>query len=158
MSVSRRTIVIRPIDTDDLDAALDIERTYAAAHAVAPAVDAAALRHYGRSGHAFVAIEADTTLGLVLAHAVWDGARPVVRVSRLVARADDADVLARLMEAVVKSAYDAAVYDLVAEVPDGDQAGQRAVEGASFTARPIRRFERVLGSRAAAAASPPSAS
>ena len=145
-------IEVRPLDTDDGDSAAPLEAAYAERNACAPLADAAALRHYARGGHAFVARSAGTTVGLVLAHTVWDGARPVVRVARLCAARDDGDVLKRLVGAVVKSAYDAAVYDLVAELPDRDTAGRAAVEAHAFASAPVTRFERVLGSRSAGGA------
>ena len=89
----------------------------------------------------------------MLAHAVWDGARPTVTVARVVAAGDDAQVLRTLTEVVVKSAYDAAVYDLAIDLPVGDEAARAALD-APWRERPVRRFERVLGTRAAAAAAP----
>lgn len=140
-------IELRPVDVADLVALQALDEAYAARHGLAGGVDAASLRHYARSGHAFVASRAEVAVGVVLAHAVWDGGRAVVRASRLVAAGDDADVLVRLVEALVKSAYDAAVYDLVVEVPEGDARGRAALEAGAFLERPVRRFERVLGSR-----------
>jgi hypothetical protein len=81
---------------------------------------------------------------MVLAQAVWDGVRPTVRVSRLVGTPEARRALA---EAVVKSAYDAAVYDLVAEVPAADGALATLLADAHWFERPTRRFERVLGTR-----------
>lgn len=140
---------LRPVEVDDLDALTPLDAAYAAAHDVAPAVTAAALAFYARSGHAFVAGPPAAPRGFVLAHAVWDGARPTVRIARLVAGSDDPAVLRALLEAVVKSAYDAAVYDLVADVPAADGAAVAALD-APWRERPSRRFERTLGSRAAA--------
>lgn len=145
-------IEIRPVDIEDLEALRALEAPYLDRHERGACVDAASLRHYARSGHAFAARRDGVVVGTVLAHAVWDGARPVVRASRLVAAGDDATVLGRLLEALVKSAYDAAVYDLVVELPAGDAAGRSATEATAFVERPLRRFERVLGSRAAAGA------
>jgi hypothetical protein len=142
-------LAVRPLDIDDLASVTVLDRSYAERHACAPVADVAALRHYARGGHAFVAQRGDETRGAVLAHAVWDGARPAVRVVRLVARDDAYDVVDRLVGAVVKSAYDAAVYDLVIELPASDSVGREAVEANAFGAAPVLRFERVLGSRSA---------
>jgi len=142
-------LAVRPLDIDDLAGVGALDRGYAARHACAPVVDVAALRHYARGGHAFVAQRGDETHGAVLANTVWDGARPAVRVVRLIARDDAFDVAERLVGAVVKSAYDAAVYDLVVELPESDAAGRAAVEAHAFGVAPVLRFERALGARKA---------
>lgn len=146
-------IRLRPLEADDLDALCALDGAYAERVGVEPMVDMATVRHHARSGHAFVACRDDDPAprALVLAHTVWDGSRPVVRVSRLVAHDDDPVLLDRLLGAVLKSAYDAAVYDLVAEVPQADAAGQASLQANGFGARAVRRFERVLGSRAVGA-------
>lgn len=144
---------LRPVEVDDLDAFAPLDAAYAAAHDLAPAVTRASLAFYARSGHAFAAGPVAAPRGFVLAHAVWDGARPTVAIARVVAADDDAAVLRALLEAVVKSAYDAAVYDLAIDLPAGDAAARAALE-APWRERPVRRFERVLGARAASAAAP----
>jgi hypothetical protein len=146
---------LRPVDVDDLDALEALDAAYAAAHGLAPAVTRASLAFYARSGHSFVAGPAGAPRGFVLAHAVWDGARPTVSVARVVAAGDEASVLHALVEAVVKSAYDAAVYDLAIELPAADGAARAALE-APWRERPVRRFERILGARASTAAAAPS--
>jgi hypothetical protein len=78
-----------------------------------------------------------------------------VSVARVVAAGDEASVLHALVEAVVKSAYDAAVYDLAIELPAADGAARAALE-APWRERPVRRFERILGARASTAAAAPS--
>ena len=137
--------------TDDLDALRALDGAYAERYGLEPVVDVATVRHHARSGHAFVACRDDdpAPCAMVLAQTVWDGSRPVVRASRLVAQDDDAVLLERLLGALVKSAYDAAVYDLVVEVPEVDPAAQASLQANGFGARAVRRFERVLGSRAA---------
>ncbi len=142
-------LAVRPLDIDDLASVTDLERVYAERNACARVAEVAAIRHYARGGHAFVAQRAGETCGVVLAHTVWDGARPSVRVVRLMARGDALEVLDRLMGAVVKSAFDAAVYDLTVELPESDAVGRRAVEANAFGVASVLRFERVLGSRAA---------
>ncbi len=148
------TAALRPVEVDDLDALALLDAAYAATHGLALAVVRASLAFYARSGHAFVAGPPGAPLGFVFAHAVWDGARPTVTVARVVAVDDDAGVLHALVEAVVKSAYDAAVYDLVIDLPAGDAAARAALD-APWIEQPVRRFERVLGARAASASSPP---
>lgn len=141
---------LRPVDVDDLDALAPLDAAYAASHGLAAAVTRASLAFYARSGHSFAVGPAPAPRGFVLAHAVWDGARPIVTVARLVAVDGDAAVLRALLEAVVKSAYDAAVYDLAIDVPT-DDAAVRAALDVPWRERPLRRFERVLGARAASA-------
>lgn len=147
-------VALRPVDVDDLDAFAPLDAAYAATHGLAPAVTRASLAFYARSGHSFAAGSVAAPRGFALAHAVWDGARPTVTVARVVAVDDDPLVLHALVEAVVKSAYDAAVYDLTIDLPAGDGAGRAALD-APWRERPVRRFERVLGTRAASAAAPP---
>lgn len=144
---------LRPVDVDDLDALAHLDATYAAAHRAAPTVTRASLAFYARSGHSFVAGPVAAPSGFVLAHAVWDGARPTVTIARVTALEGDAAVLRTLLEAVVKSAYDAAVYDLAIDLP-ADDAAARAALDAPWSERPVRRFERVLGARAASASAP----
>lgn len=145
---------LRPVDVDDLDAFAPLDAAYASTYGLASAVTRASLAFYARSGHSFAAGPVAAPRGFVLAHAVWDGARPTVTVARVVAMDDDAVVLRALVEAVVKSAYDAAVYDLVIDLPADDGAARTALD-APWRERPVRRFERVLGARAASAAAPP---
>ena len=101
----------------------------AAQHAADPGFDAlpereragrlstshAALKFYERSEHSFVAQgEGRTGLaGAIFAQHVWQGDRPIVLV-RTVLLAPDAprETAAGLLHAVVKSAYDSAVYEV----------------------------------------------
>lgn len=161
-----------PIDITDLEQLLAADQEYATVTGVEPVVDRASVHFYLRSGHSFAARgtsarstsaargtsaagSGDDLVGFVLAHASWSGGRPVVRVERLstVAGAVDgagdvAEGVARaLVEAVVKSAYDAGVYDIVAAVPTRDLPATSALSGASFEANDLSVYVRVLGSR-----------
>lgn len=72
----------------------------------------AALKFYGRSEHSFVA-EAGEICGFILAQSVWQGDRPAVLIrTHAVSQDAPADTAAGLLRAVVKSAYDAAVYEV----------------------------------------------
>jgi hypothetical protein len=143
------SLLLRPLEVDDLGDLEALDAAYAGRHDVAAIVGPASLAFFARSGHAFLALERPTrTVGFALAHAVWDGARPTLRLVRLVGERAPRRALA---EAVVKSAYDAAVYALVAEVPTGDAELADLLSGAGWGERPIRRFERVLGSARGAA-------
>jgi hypothetical protein len=154
------SLLLRPVETDDLSDLAPLDAAYAARHGVDPLVGAAALSFFARTGHAFVAyagapVDASTAVsgeperprpvGMALAQAVWDGARPTVWLIRLMGEAPARRALA---EAVVKSAYDAAVYTLVADVPADDAELADLMADAGWSERPIRRFERTLGSGA----------
>jgi hypothetical protein len=138
----------RPVDGDDLAALQEIDASYAARRGVPPLIDRAVLTFYARSGHAFVRDRDGVLAGFAFGHAAWDGGRPTLRLTRVAAVDDDAEALRALLEAIVKSAYDAAVYDIVADAPADDAAAAAALRAAAFEARPVVRFERVLGSRA----------
>jgi len=73
-----------------------------------------ALKFYERSEHSFAA-EGDSgaLLGCVLAQHVWQGDRPIVLVrAALLAPEAPPEAAAGLLHAVVKSAYDSAVYEV----------------------------------------------
>ncbi len=140
------SLSLRPVAVDDLADLAPLDASYARDMDTDPAVEAASLAFFARSGHAFVAEEGGLPRGVVLAQAVWDGVRPTVRVARLVGTPEARRALA---EAVVKSAYDAAVYDLVVDVPVADGALAILLADARWFERPTRRFERVLGERGA---------
>jgi hypothetical protein len=169
------SLLLRPVETDDLADLAPLDAAYAARYGVDPLVGAAALSFFARTGHAFVAQAAGGTaagppggtaggpagspvgavagaagerprpVGMALAQAVWDGARPTVWLVRLIGEAPARRALA---DAVVKSAYDAAVYTLVADVPGDDADLADLMADAGWRERPIRRFERTLGSGA----------
>ncbi|MPY65804.1 DUF1999 domain-containing protein [Deinococcus sp. SDU3-2] len=74
----------------------------------------AALKFYERSEHSFVAQGAGAGLaGAVLAQHVWQGDRPIVLVRSLLLAPDaSGEAAGGLLHAVVKSAYDSAVYEV----------------------------------------------
>ncbi|MFO8151351.1 MAG: DUF1999 family protein [Trueperaceae bacterium] len=139
------SLSLRPVAVDDLADLQPLDAAYAREMGVEPAVEAASLGFFARTGHAFVAESDGRAQGAVFAQAVWDGVRPTVRVSRVIGSPEARRALA---EAVVKSAYDAAVYDLVAEVPAADESLAALLSAARWSECPTRRFARVLGSRA----------
>jgi hypothetical protein len=143
------SVMTRAIELADVDAVTELDGGYAERRGVPPMVERAVVSFYARSGHSFVRDTDGLVDGFVLAHAVWDGARPTVRLARLVARDDASETLRGLLDAFVKSAYDAGVYDLVAELPSGDEAGRAALRDGTFSPRDVASFERVLGSRGA---------
>jgi predicted N-acetyltransferase YhbS len=136
---------IRALEPEDQEALHQIEAEYCAQVGVEPLVGAGSLGFFARSGHSFVAEDPQRVRGAVLAQAVWDGVRPTVWLLRLFAL--DAAAQQALLAALVKSAYDAAVYDLVAEVADADAGLVAQLQGDGWRQRPTQRFERRLGSR-----------
>ena len=137
---------VRPLTVDDLDALAGLDAAYAERHGVEPRLTLASATFHARSGHSFILeAEGGAAEGFVLAHAVWNGERPVVRATRLVA--EESGARAALAESLTKSAYDAAVYDLEVEVPDDDAGLGESLGGARFRPAPSRLFRRTLGSR-----------
>lgn len=138
---------IRPLQVDDADAVAELDRIDAARVGREPIADRGAMSFYARTGHAFVAEDASRLRGFVFAQAIWDGRRPTVALQALAT--DDSGVRGALLEAVTKSAYDSAVYDLVARCPDGDEALTRLLETEGWIAEPVHLLRRTLGSRGA---------
>ncbi|ADV68398.1 DUF1999 domain-containing protein [Deinococcus maricopensis] len=105
----------------------------------------AALKFFERSEHSFAAAEGGTLHGVILAQSVWQGDRPIVLVARaLIAPDAPADTAAGLLRACVKSAYDAAVYEVHFPLTDGLEDAARA-DGAYVTGQYAVRH---LGTRA----------
>lgn len=154
---------VTAIELEDLAHLLGVDRIYSLRTGVEQVVDRASVHFYQRSGHSFCARAAMTggstatlddgvegLFGFVLAHASWSGGRPVVRVERLATVDSDEGVGRALIEATVKSAYDAGVYDIVAAVPTHDLLATSALSGASFVKDAVSVYGRVLGSRGSA--------
>jgi hypothetical protein len=141
-------VFARPLGQDDEEPLTDIDKSYAAAVALQPFLSRSSLHFYVRTGHSFVAVRAGQPTGFVLAQSVWNGTRPTVYVNRLaVADVSDVDSRLALLEAVTKSAYDAAVYDLQVLHPSADEQGLAALAEKQYMERSFKIFERVLGSR-----------
>jgi hypothetical protein len=153
MTEADSLIPVRLLSVDDHPELASIDESYSSAAGIPTVLSRAAAQFHARSGHSFVAGSAGAARGFVLGHAVWTGDRPVVRVGRLaVAAAGDSGTRAALLAAVVKSAYDAGVYDLLCERPLGDEAGALALAEAGFVEQATRLHGRTLGSRGAGAA------
>ncbi len=106
----------------------------------------ASLRYYSRTRHSFVAEEDGELHGFLLAQAVWQGDRATVLVTR--ALADDPETLEGLLRALVKSAYDAAAYEVALLVdPEEDPTLARAAQATGLADSKRRLFARVLGAR-----------
>lgn len=157
------SISIRPLVAGDLERLAELDGAYSSRHGLERAVNLAALRFFERSGHSFVAevggavvvdsAATDSTAGaelagFLLAQAVWTGERPTVHAHRLAARAEGAS--GALAKALVKSAYDAGVYDLVFRTPRADDALRTALLGEGYLEDDHVTLTLVLGTRAAA--------
>lgn len=143
-----RLTFARPLSPDDQEVLEPLDVAYAGHFGLEPVVTRSSVSFYVRSGHAFVAVRRGETVGFVLAQAVWNGTRPTVYVNRLaVANLADTEAREALLEAVTKSAYDAAVYDLQVQVPKADDGAAQALGVKSYTLRAERVYGRVLGSR-----------
>lgn len=105
----------------------------------------AALRFFSRSGHSFVASDGGQILGLVLAQALWQGDRVTVLITRLLSHHPQAT--AALLAAVVKSAYDAGVYEVAMHANPHDPSLATLLEQQGFRLGPTVLAVRVLGSR-----------
>ncbi|MBZ9713047.1 DUF1999 domain-containing protein [Deinococcus multiflagellatus] len=78
----------------------------------------AALKFYERSEHSFVAELGGDLHGFVFAQSVWQGDRPIVLVRTLSLNPGAGpEVASGLLHAVVKSAYDTAVYEVHFPLP-----------------------------------------
>lgn len=145
-----RLIFARALEADDGDALEAIDQSYALHFDLEPALTRSSLSFYARSGHAFVSMREGKANGFVLAQAVWNGTRPVVMVNRLaVENLGDTDSREALLEAVTKSAYDAAVYDIQVVIETRDKGAQQALLGKDYAPKPLIMYERILGSRGA---------
>lgn len=146
-----KAVAARPLGEDDGEALAPIDQAYALLYDLEPALTRSSLAFFLRTGHSFAAFRGGEAQGFALAQAVWNGTRPTVHLGRLavldLAEEDRAAVLGALVAAVTKSAYDAAVYDLVTSVPPGDEGAVRALLEAGYGELPLRLYGRVLGSR-----------
>ncbi len=137
----------RPLSPED-EALSELDRGYAEAFGLEPILSRSSVSFYVRTGHAFVSVREGEPTGFVLAQAVWNGTRPTVYVNRLaVPDPEDTDSREALLEAVTKSAYDAAVYDVQVQVPETDVATGEALGKKSYHPLRERLFARALGSR-----------
>jgi Protein of unknown function (DUF1999) len=138
----------RPLSQDDQDVVSDIDQTFAEAIGLEPFLSRSSLHFYVRTGHSFVAVREGQATGFVLGQAVWNGTRPVVYVNRLAVKdLSDDESRQALLEAVTKSGYDAAVYDLWVQHPLKDEVGLKALAEKAYKEKELRIFERILGSR-----------
>ena len=148
MTAVRQLHTVRLVTSDDTDVLLGIDSSYSAAFGLDVTASRGSASFHARTGHSFLAEQDGDVRGFVFANAIWTGGRPTVRLERLAVE-DPEDLPARLalLDALIKSAYDAGVYDLLAELPAADSTGAEALAANGFTDRPVRNFGLVLGSR-----------
>ncbi|MCS6869407.1 MAG: DUF1999 domain-containing protein [Thermus sp.] len=104
-----------------------------------------AVRHFARTGHSFLAEEGEEPLGFALAQAVWQGEATTVLVVRI--EGISQAVLEGLLAAVVKSAYDAGVYEVALHLDPARRELAEALRAQGFAVGPLVLAVRVLGSR-----------
>jgi len=138
----------RQLDTEDRESLQTIDQGHALKFDAEPQLTRASVSFYLRTGHSFVAMLDSEAVGFVLAQAVWNGTRPTITINCLAVDDTHADVAREaLLNAVIKSAYDAAVYDLIAYLPEADVAAHSALDIVMFKPQTVKVFSRVLGSR-----------
>ncbi|MDM7324878.1 MAG: DUF1999 family protein, partial [Thermus sp.] len=106
-----------------------------------------AVRFFARTGHSFLAEEGETPMGFALAQAVWQGEATTVLISRIEGKGQAA--LEGLLAAVVKSAYDAGVYQVALHLDPSREELRGALEAQGFHIGPLVLAVRLLGSRGA---------
>jgi hypothetical protein len=140
--------LIRSLSQEDFDELKLIDESYARYYGLEPMLTLGSLNFYARTGHAFASLRAGHMTGFVLAQSVWNGFRPVLQMNRL-AIADAADEASQnaLLEALTKSAYDAAVYDLQLLLPQADSKLLSLAEKKDYRDAELKVLGRTLGSR-----------
>ncbi|MCA9840154.1 MAG: DUF1999 family protein [Trueperaceae bacterium] len=140
--------LIRSLSQEDFEPLKAIDESYAKHYSVEPMLTLGSLNFYARTGHAFASLRADHMTGFVLAQSVWNGFRPVLQMNRLaVADPGDEASISALLEALTKSAYDAAVYDLQLLLPKKDTALLSLAEQKDYRDTALIVLGRTLGSR-----------
>lgn len=145
MDGQKKLYRVRAVESSDGALLEMLDAAHAGRHGVETAIGVGSASYHARTGHSFVAEDDGEAQGFVLASAIWTGGRPTLRMERLAG--SDPGVLKALVDALVKSAYDAGVYDLLAEIPEEDAAGREALEGTMFRRAPAAMYVRTLGSR-----------
>ena len=142
------SIFARPLQADDSEPLKLIDETYTKFFSLESKLTKGSLNFYIRTGHAFTAVRKSEIVGFILAQAVWNGNRPIVFINHM-AVADIKDLAARLamLEAVTKSAYDAAVYDIQVQIPTKDIVAIQSLAEKQYDKRDLSIYERILGSR-----------
>jgi len=145
MDGQKKLYRVRAVDSTDSALLEALDEDHCARLGVSAGVTVGSASFHARTGHSFIAEDGGEAVGFILASAIWTGGLPTVRVERLAGA--DPGVLTALVDALVKSAYDAGVYDLLAELPENDTAGRHAFEATMFSRSPSVLLTRTLGSR-----------
>lgn len=145
MDTAEKLYRVRSVESSDGALLKALDAAHRERHGVAAGVAVGSASFHSRTGHSFIAEDGGEAVGFILASAIWTGGLPTVRVERLAGA--EPSVLKALVDAVVKSAYDAGVYDLLAELPEGDAAGRQALGETMFSRAPSVVYVRTLGSR-----------
>ena len=135
----------RPLESEDFGALKPLDEVYALEHNLEPHLSKQSLSFYTRTGHSFVAIHEQRACAFALAQAVWNGLRPSLYINYLASQ--DEESCKALIDALVKSAYDAAIYDLKASIPQTDAIALNKLADNGFTRLANVTLARVLGSR-----------
>ncbi len=143
-----KAALIRPLNQDDFEVLEQIDQVYAERFELEPVLSLGSLNFYARTGHAFASLVEETMTGFVLAQSVWNGFRPVLQLNRLALMdANDSSSRNALIEALIKSSYDAAVYDIQLLLPSQDEDMVMIALEKQFHRVSITVLERTLGSR-----------
>lgn len=142
------TSLIRSLSQDDVDELRAIDENYARLYGLEPMLSLGSLNFYARTGHAFASLKGNIMTGFVLAQAIWNGFRPVVQMNRLaLAEPGDESSASALLEALTKSAYDAAVYDIQLVIPRADAGLAKLAMHKDYHDAALMVLGRTLGSR-----------
>jgi hypothetical protein len=105
------------------------------------------LTFHARTDHAFVLEDPHSNLlGVTLAQSIWNGIEPELRIGGIWVADGADDGLAVLLDAVVKSAYDAAVYRLRFDADPAQDAVKMLLEATGWTQQPVTVYAARLGS------------
>ncbi|KGQ22119.1 DUF1999 family protein [Thermus filiformis] len=107
----------------------------------------AQVRFFARTHHSFLA-EEEAPQGFALAQALWQGDRATVLIGRIEGRSPEA--LSGLLRAVVKSAYDAGVYEVALHLDPAREELAEALRAEGFQVGPLVLAVRLLGRRSEA--------
>ena len=145
------SVLVRPVSVDDFEALVEIDEVYAEAYGLEPVMTRSSLNFYARSAHSFASLESNKPSGFVFAQSVWNGTRPTVQIYRLAVndvtnQTNGISSREALFEAVIKSAYDAAVYDLQMIHHDADER-TTAILKRLYKKVPASVYTLTLGSR-----------
>lgn len=140
--------LVRALTQDDFEILKCIEESHAARLGIETTLTLGSLNFYARTGHSFATIKETEMTGFVLAQSVWNGFRPVLQLNCLAVQAENDNASREaLFEALTKSAYDAAVYDIQLLLPSQDSQTLEVAKRKEYVHAGITVLSRTLGSR-----------